>query len=360
MRPALFLLVLLGCLSGACLAQQPPTKELTPRRASFKGTYTVAQALQALQDKTGNLVVDRRMTKAADKLLLNLEDATFWPALEAIARAAECGISLYQHDGKVALVDGQVRPLATSLHGLFRIRARRVALVRDDEAQTHTCTLTLEIAWEPRFEPLYLEVGPLRVAFADELGKVVQRGAFPGEGRTPVAGRNAIEVDIPLPAPPRSARSIASIEGGLRVLGPAKMLEFTFANLRTGDLPEQTQDGVKLAVKNVKTTATRWAFDLLIQNPPGNPGLESFQSWLLNNSIRLEKSAAGTTTVWKVEPGAEQVLLETPDQARISYSFYTRNVSQPGNLADWTLHYRTPGRIIEIPVPFRLEKVALP
>src|SRR5436305_4481936 len=69
-------------------------KELRPRPFQLKAeAIPLIDALTQLTKQTGNPVVDRRQKKSNPDLKLHLENSTFWPALDAIAQAASCGIS---------------------------------------------------------------------------------------------------------------------------------------------------------------------------------------------------------------------------------------------------------------------------
>jgi hypothetical protein len=339
-------------------------KDLLPRSVTLKSEkMPLADALSRLAAQTGNHVADRRQTKSDVKLNLALDNSTFWPALEAIAKQAGCGISTYQPDGHVALVDAPVRSARTLHQGIFRITAKRIAIARDDEAGTHVCTISLDIAWEPRYEPLYLEVGAIQATFSADAKGVERQVKLPGQGRISVAGRNAIEVDIRLPAPERSSAKLKALEGEFRLIGPGQMLTFTFPSLKTvkkGDPPlQQTQDGVQVSLVEVKTSSSRWSVAVLIVNPKENPRFESYESWLGNNQISLEKGTGPDRAVWTPRAGEEQVR-ESGTRADIVYSFPIPPKQNKGETTDWTLVYRTPGPIVITAVPFTFKDVALP
>jgi hypothetical protein len=88
--------------------------------------------------------------------------------------------------------------------------------------------------------------------------------------------------------------------------------------------------------------------------------LESYQSWLGNNRITLEKGSGAERKVWLPVPGGDLIEKETVDQARILYSFRISPTDRPGSPADWTLHYRTPGKIVAIDVPYTFKDLPLP
>ena len=337
-------------------------KELLPRPITLNGErLPLSNALAELTRQTGNQVADRRQIKTNPGLKLDLSHSTFWPALEAIAKAAGCGISTYQPDGKVALVDGSL-PSATALYqGIVRVLIAGIAISRDDKAGTHVCTVTVDIAWEPRFEPLYLEVGPMLATFAVDNKGVANRCALPGQGKISVAGKSALEVPIPLPAPMRSSAAIKTLEGQVRLTGPGKMLTFAFPNLNASRQGKNlAEEGVQVSLSGLKTASNRWSIEVVVDNSNGNPTFESYQSWLGNNQIWLEKGEGLDHIVWSPRAGDEQVHKETATQAKIVYSFHIPPRQSKGLTTDWTLVYRTPGRIVETAVPFAFKEIPLP
>src|SRR5687768_6010272 len=114
------------------------------------------------------------------------------------------------------------------------------------------------------------------------------------QGKVQVAGPKAVELDFRLPASPSSVRQIKAFQGQFQLTGPARMLTFSFPKFKAFKRSEgtlvQTQEGVQVSVAEVKTFAKRWFVEVHIDNPKGNPELESYQSWLTNNRIALEKS----------------------------------------------------------------------
>jgi hypothetical protein len=339
--------------------------ELLPRPVNLNdGAIPLSDALAQLSRQTGNQVVDRRHAKADPKLALKLINSSFWPALDVIARTVGCGVSTYQADGRIALVDAPQRQESTAYQGIFRIVAKRVSVTLDHEAGKHTCLVGLDVAWEPRFEPLYLEPGPIQAIFAAASHGTESHAAAAGQPKINVAGRNAQEVPILLQAPMRSSAKIKSFEGHLQVTGPAKMLTFTFPHLKAikkGDPALQhRQEGVQVSLVEIKTESRRWSIMVHIDNPPGNSKFESFQSWLGNNRIALERGDGLDRKTWTPQPYDERVDTETATHAEIHYSFPIAPKEKKGTLADWTLVYRTPGRIVDVQVPFVFKDVSLP
>src|SRR5438309_10703811 len=114
-------------------------KELTAKTMTLQQTgLSLSQALKELASQTGNSVEDRRREKEEIKSLkLDLKNATFWQALDAIAKAADARISLYERDGKIALLDGPYQVAPVSYSGLFRIGIKELHVHHFLDSDTH-------------------------------------------------------------------------------------------------------------------------------------------------------------------------------------------------------------------------------
>ena len=108
-------------------------KELVAKTITLQETnIALSKALRELANQTGNQVEDRRREKEDVKLSkLDLKNATFWQALDAIAKAADARVSLYERDGKIALMDGPHQLTPTSYSGLFRLEPTKLEATRD-------------------------------------------------------------------------------------------------------------------------------------------------------------------------------------------------------------------------------------
>jgi hypothetical protein len=326
------------------------------------------KALADLSKQTGISVSDRRRLKDDSKLTLDLNQSPFWPAVDAIARQVKAGVSAHQVDGGVALVSPPPNELRVSYSGVFRTAARRLALSRDLETGTRACTLTLEIAWEPWFRPFLLEVKSYDGEFApDGTGKSLKVKRA-GTGQVPVHGRSAIELELPLPAPERSSAALTRLSGNLSVIGPTKMHAVRFSGLggKSKVRPQVPEEGITVSLRRFTVVdQDLWEVEIGLAYPPGAPKLESFQSWLVNNRIYLEKGKGAGRIRFHPRPADERIVSMTPnkvDKAVIQYRFVEEAGKTPrlGNPRDWTLVYETPGRIIEVPATFELKDLTLP
>lgn len=350
-------------------------KELAPRPVTLdEKEIPLSAALAELAKQTGNVVEDRRKEKDDVRLRLELKKATFWQALDAIAKEADAKLALYERDGKVALVDGPHVATPASYSGLFRVGVKSIRTERSLDPDAHFAVVKLEVAWEPRFTPFFLEAVPDSIEVQDDKGNAVQapekQSADPSErGQIVVSRRAAIELDMRVPAPKRASQTFGVLKGSLSAVGPTKMLTFTFDKLgpikKRAEALSDTKDGVTVRVRQFAIEGQPgeeiWTAELLLEYPADGPKFESFQSWTVSNEIYLSKGQDDKPTKFDANGGYETDSVEdTRITMRYRFTDDPDNRKLLGKPSDWKLVYRTPGRMLEVPVPFEFKGLPLP
>jgi len=312
----------------------------------------LADALKELSRQTGIPIDNRSREKPA--LHLELKQVPFWQALDTIARDSRTQVSPY---GRLSLIDGpSPDPATISYDGLFRTSARKLVSVRDLAAGAHYYVASLEVAWEPDFAPFLLETRPRSIVLHDDAGHDVP---VPDNGseQSPVAGRTTQEIEIRLPALDRSIKKIGLLKGEMSAIGPTRMLTFTFDGLQAGQ--EKKQDGVAVTLVRLVQREKVWTVELALEYPPGGPKLDSYQSWIVNNTAHL-KNRSGQRLV-STSYASEAM---TSNRAVVSYHFEDDPGRAPllrgSKPEDWQLVYTTPAWIVEIPIHFEFKDLALP
>jgi hypothetical protein len=329
---------------------------LKPKMITIQGAYSLDKALAEIGKQTGNVVEDRRMNKTEVRLGIDLSNISFWEALDRIARDSDTRLDLYQKDGVLALVDGPYREQAVSYSGIFRTVVRRITAHLDLDSDTAFYEATVEVTWEPRFRPFFVEPRPDSLVVKDDKNHDLEGAPPGGSGRVPVDGRTAV-VDLRLPAIQRSVKHLNLFKGKLALLGPSKWLTFTFDDLKVA---EQTKEGVSAKLSKLTLTPDLWTLEMTLKYPETGPSFESFESWLVYNEMHLVK---------KDEPekrfatnGGYETGNSSGTKASLSYHF----VDDPktkfvrGKADEWKVVYRTPGRFVEVPAAFEFKDVRLP
>jgi hypothetical protein len=339
-------------------------KNIQPRLCTIQNqAIPLSKALEELTKQTEIKVEDARQNAGDDpKLKLALNKATFWQALDAIAREADLQVNLFQKEGTPVLMDGPHRTMPTSYSGIFRLSVRRMTADRIPEAgdEGHFLTVQLELAWEPRFRPLFLESKPDSFDVQDDKG-VPLKNLEQMSGRTPLAARMVAHIPVRTEAPKRSANKLALFKGSFDVLGPGKMLLFSFDKIAKTEKgkagPSQTQDGVTITLREFEVEGEkddqRWSAGLVLEYPADSPDFESFEQWLVNNDAYMEKLDKSKRTM---KPGTYESDVRER-KAIVRYFFSEDNMGEP---KDWKLVYHTPGQILRLPVTFEFKDLELP
>ena len=350
------ILLITGLRAQEDAATAKTLAELQPKLANVPvGKHEVGALLRDLEKQTGNRVVDRRAAAATRSVEIGFDKQPFLSALDKLATALDANVSPYTEDG-LALVDRAAKKGPIAYAGICRFEIRSVDVNWDAATERRTCVAQVEVVWEPRFEPLYATMDQIVGEFApDETGRPL---AINEKSRVPqsTARVSALMLELRFPAPGRGSPKIAKLGGTLRFLGPAKMLDFAFP---LGAKIALEQEGVQVTLEPVIAKKEFWRLDLTILNPAGTPFFESYQSWLENNRLHLKNAEPGPLVVWKHRPEDQQFLSDpSPRRAAVRYEFAgAQNKGVPGN---WILYYRTPGRIVELTIPFEFRDVPLP
>jgi hypothetical protein len=372
---AFSLVVILSLLSGVALKATGQNKSTAPAVMPERKLFTLhsskvmlSQALGELAKQTG-IRVEAARGEPDRVIALDLKQVSFWQALDAIAAAGNARVNLYPTSNRIVLEKrgDAYRLPPISYDGRFRMSIKKVTAtrdleIRDNDPNRSTYNLTVEVAWDPELQPLFLETRPHKVRLVDDKNNTL---AVPDDGSSlaPVDGHIALLIDLRLPALPRSVGEIRTLEGELSMIGPSKMLTFHFdtldklAKLGSQD-PERrlTQEGVTCHISKLTLDRDRWTVRVALDYPPGMKQLDSNQSWVVNNEMILE-SADGKR---RLTTGEYVLVSSTPRRAVLSYHFRDKDEIKRGKPAEWKVSYRTPANLIEMPIKFAFKNVPLP
>jgi hypothetical protein len=327
---------------------------------------SLTSALAEIRRQTGVTIADDT-GQPEQAISLDLRQATFWQAIDAIAAAGKWKSVLTDRDGTVHLVARRPtdRLPPASYDGDFRVRVLRTTATRDFDSDRSQCTVSLEVGWTPALHPLFLEsqVQELRVrdranrpmAVADEPSSLVA-----------VDGRLSHLIDLLLPGFPRADRDIGELSGKLSAIAPSKMLTFRFdatlkglnESVTGGEQRRLTRDDVVCRLARIKLERDRWSISIALDYPEGSLRLESFQaaSLVVNNELTL-LSKDGKRSL---SPTGNVVEYVASRRAMVTYHFTDSPRSTRGTPETWYVQYRAPARIVSVPFRFSFRNLPLP
>jgi hypothetical protein len=334
-------------------------------KVTIEGTgIRLSDALRQLQAQSHNPITDLREAyggEASNPVLdLDLKDASFFEALDAIAEKAGVSVSFFTGDGSVGIMPGpspgdmygrtQRPPIRYA--GPFRIALNRIGSIRDFNTAEARTNVQFEVAWEPRLRPMLLALKSDRIKIVDDQDHAVEPDIREESTNAPLRPENpAAELNLNLKAPDRAARSLKTLTVEADVTVPAGQKRFTFPKI---DRPKvtQTQGDVSLTLEDFEVSENVWKLRVRLAMPGSGPVFETYRQGLFNNQIWLQKPDGSRFE----QNGGFSTLGAAEGMLAFEYLF----VDAPGTPADWALVYETPGKVVEIPLSFTFEDVNLP
>ena len=197
----------------------------------------LSEALGLIQKQTGNGITDLREQLGGETTNpafdLDIHDVPFHEALDRVARLAEVSVNAFTGDGTIGITAGTPSkdPLIQYV-GPFRVAFKQLTEVRDLQAGTSAASAQLEVAWEPRLRPMLLTLKSDGLAVKDDKNREVKPQAMMESNEVVLRPENpAVEMNLNLEAPDRSAVKLSSFRIKADVTLPAGIKTFRFPSL---------------------------------------------------------------------------------------------------------------------------------
>lgn len=317
----------------------------------------LSEALGLIQKQTGNGITDLREQLGGETtdpaFDLDIHDVPFHEALDRVARLAEVSVNAFTGDGTIGITAGTPSkdPLIQYV-GPFRVAFKRLTEFRDLQAGTSAASAQLEVAWEPRLRPMLLTLKSDGLAVKDDKNREVKPQAMMESNEVVLRPENpAVEMNLNLEAPDRSAVKLSSFRIKADVTLPAGIKTFRFPSLAQENVT-QKQGDVSATLQNVEIDEQVWKVNVELVYPGNGPAFESYRQGLFNNRIWLQKADGSR---FEHNGGFSNT---SSDGGKLGFEYLF--VDAPGKPADYQLVYETPSKVVTIPLEFEFKNVPLP
>jgi hypothetical protein len=317
----------------------------------------LSEAIQQLQKQTGNAITDLREQLGAEvtnpAFDLDLRNMPFHEALDKVARLAEVSINSFSGDGSLGIAAGMpAKDPLLKYSGPFRIVFKQFNESRDLQAGTTTAGAQLEVGWEPRLRPMLLTLKLEDLVIKDDKGRGVKPQAMQESNEVALRPENpAVEIDLSLEAPDRSATKLATFHFKAEVTLPASIKTFRFPSLAQENVT-QKQGTVSVTFQNVEIDEQVWKVNVELNYPDTGPAFESYRQGLFNNRLWLQKADGSR---FEHNGGFSNT---SSDGGKLGFEYLF--VDAPGKPSDYQLVYETPSKVVTIPLEFEFKDVPLP
>ncbi len=321
----------------------------------------LSEILADIAGQTGNKFADFRpqMGQQAGnpRVSVDFTGAPFWTAVDQTLEKAHLTIYPYAGKDEMGYMARETGGLASanriSTAGPLRFAANQLTATKNlAGGAAGSLRLDMQVAWEPRLRPIVLQIPLAKLKAIDDRGVPIaaENPEQQLEQSLSTPGGSAVEFQIPLVLPPRSAGAIGSIKGTLRALLPGKIETFEFANLKDAVNVEQHRAGVVVTVESMRQNGDGWELRMRARFENAGSALETFRNWVYNNEAYLIDAKG------KVIPnGGYQPTLLNKDEVGLAYEF-----DLPSGPAGLKFIYKTPAVLSSVPLPFEFKNLPLP
>ncbi|QDU91250.1 hypothetical protein Pla175_46700 [Pirellulimonas nuda] len=321
----------------------------------------LADVFKQIEQQTGNRLLDYREQFGQDAqprpITLTVKDKPFWEAMDAVLDQGELGVYAYAGESALAVVnrepDDGPRRGAACYAGPLRFEATQVVASRSlRKPNQRSLDVKVEIAWEPRLEPIAISQQMSDVEARSEGGVALSLLRPEQEINLETQqGTQSVEVSLPLVLPERKTEKIASLKGKVNVLAPGRRATFRFEGLDAIKQPaEQQQGGVSVTLNRMVQNGVIWELHMRLKVSGAGDALASHRGWVFQNPSHLE-NAKGEV----IEHAGFETTMQTQDEVGLAYLFELEDGPK-----DLTWVYETPASIVEFPVEWELGGIELP
>ncbi len=326
-----------------------------PTVVTLEGDLSLAEALQALEQQTGNRVTGYERREG--RVQVAFQNTPYWQALDDILDQA--ALKIQEFGGKTNALVVSARPpnerprsghaIAT---GVFRIEPVRLEARRDlRNPAVDGLRLTLNIAWEPRVSPITLRQPLSEIQATDERDQPLAVSGTQGALNASVElGMSTVDLVIPLQLPSRDVRQIRTLRGRLTALVPGPIEAFEFTDLEQARDVEQERAGAVVTFERLRKNVDLYEARMALRFDDAANALESHRGWVYRNEAYLV-DAQGQ----KLESVGMQATRQGVNEVGVAYLF-----DLPQGPEGYRFVYKTPAVLLQLGMTYELSNIDLP
>jgi len=320
----------------------------------------LSEIMAELRKQSGNEIVDLREDfghpVTDPKLDVSLDKVPFLKALDEVLDKAELTVYPFHQSAGVGVVgrsETQKPRLGKACYdGPFRFETTSILAKRDlRDTAGEAMKVILEVAWEPRLQPISIMQRLSDLKVVDENGDPIQVDSTSVKLEVvPVEDDSTASLSLPLVLPSRDVKRIGKLTGKIEPTIPGKKELFTFDNLTEAKNVEKRLAGTKVTLEKVRRNNQIWEVRIRVGFDTPGGALESHRGWIFRNEAYL-KDADGK----RIPHDGMQTTRQTEDEVGIAYMFVLEKPPEKH-----TFVYEAPGTIATSQFEYTIEDIDLP
>ncbi|MDA1051092.1 MAG: hypothetical protein O3C40_11525 [Planctomycetota bacterium] len=326
-----------------------------PSMVTLEGEMSLADALQAMQQQTGNRVTGYE--RRSGQVKVSFDKTPYWQALDEVLD--QTGLNINEFGGEASALVLTARPenetsrTTTGVYsGVFRLEALRLEARRDlRNPAVNGMRLSLGVAWEPRVSPIALRQQVSEITVLDDRGETLSvTGNQAALNASAELGMSAVEFGIPLQLASREAKRIGSIKGRFTALVPGRVESFEFSDIADARDVEQERAGVVVTFERLRKNVDLYEARMALRFEDAANALESHRGWVYRNEAFLTDKDGK-----RLENVGLQATRQAANEVGVAYLF-----DLPDGPAGCKFVYKTPALILQLPVEYEMKDIELP
>jgi hypothetical protein len=341
------------------LQKTQATKSVEASTVTLDGRLKVSQVLAEIQKQTGNAFAGLpRSADAADgdaEITVHFHKTPFWTALDAVLDQAQLSIYPYGQPRALQIVPRGPHDLPrtgrATLEGPLRIEPVRVLAKRELRSSSPPALqISLEVAWEPRLQPIAIKQRMADLKVLDSSGNNLAADNPEAEKEAfPRLGSSAVEMDVAVAMPAQPPKEISSLKGSLRAMLLGKVETFRFTDLLKGRQAKRIA-AARVTLDDVRKNGDSWEIFVRLRFDDAGDALESHRNWVLQNEAYLENTAGK-----RIQPDSMETTLRTKNEIGLGYVFAQSDLPK-----DLAFVYKTAGMVVTKDFPYEVRGVKMP
>ncbi|MGO9110120.1 MAG: hypothetical protein ACLP9L_12880 [Thermoguttaceae bacterium] len=334
-------------------------RSLEASTVTLHGRLRTSKVLAEIQKQTGNTIADLPRAAGAaiadPEIVVNFDKTPFWTALDSALDQAQLSIYPYGQPHALKIVPRGPNDLPrtgrAAIQGPMRIEPVTVLAKRELRSSSPPALqVSLEVAWEPRLQPIAIKQRMAGLKILDSSGGSVATDDPQAEKEaSPGSGSSAVEMDIALAVPAQPLKEISSLTGSVQAMLLGKVEEFRFVDLLKGK-QEKRIVAATVTLDEVRKNGDSWEIFVRLRFDSAGDALESHRNWVVQNEAHLE-DADGKP----IQPDSMETTLRTKNEVGVGYVFAMPDL--PKNLA---FVYKTPGMVVTKDFRYELKGIKMP
>lgn len=317
----------------------------------------LSQVLAAMAQQSGNTIVDYRKqfghVQTDPPVTIAFDKRPFWQAFDAVMDQA--GMAVYPFGGEIRVIgrtQGQaLRATGASYAGPFRLEPIEILAQRDLRMPANrSLRLMVEIAWEPRLQPIFFRQRMADVAALDDRAVRIDLENPTANRELPITpGKSSTILELNLVPPSREVTKIAQLRGKMHVLLPGRTETFRFDDLGNTVNVEKRIGAVTVTLERARKAGKAWEVRVRVRFDQPGQALESHRGWIDLNEAYVEGADGKPSRDFTTEMTRQE-----ENQFGLAYLF-TGLAGPPRAFV-----YRAPGTLLNTEFDYEFKDLPLP